>query len=301
MRNINLDQIRALVTMQECGSITAAAVQLHLSQPAVTKQISELEGRFRLKLIAKVGRRTLLTPAGLELVELGRHLLEEADLVSGAMRRHSEGWLGRVRIGMSMTMLTHFVPPILRQIRDDHPTIELAIKTALSAEIAAKVFANELDIGLVTLPVPDTSLTVTPIYSDGLMAVFPLHYAAPAVITPEYLSAQPLILGNKHSALRRMVAAWLAAADLEPPKPIMELDNIDGMKRVVGAGLGVSVVPSLSLNGLSASETSSQHFISRPLSPPISRTIGLIERADKQEDRAFSYVRDALMAARNVG
>jgi DNA-binding transcriptional LysR family regulator len=300
MRSINLDQIRALVTVQECGSITAAAVQLHLSQPAVTKQLSELEARFGLKVIAKVGRRTLLTPAGLELVELGRHLLEQADGISSAMRRHSEGWLGKVRIGMSMTMLTHFVPPILRQIRDDHPTIELVVKTALSAEIAAKVFANELDIGIVTLPVPDTSLTVVPYYSDDLMVVLPLHYDAPDVITPKYLASQPLILGSRSSALRRMIAVWFATDDLELPKPIMELDNIDGMKSIVGAGLGVSIVPSLSLGGQSVVDKPSPHFIVRPLDPPVSRTIGLIERADKQEDRAFSYVRDALMAARNV-
>jgi DNA-binding transcriptional LysR family regulator len=300
MRSINLDQIRALVTVQECGSITAAALQLHLSQPAVTKQLSELEARFGLKVIAKVGRRTLLTQAGVELVELGRHLLEEADGISSAMRRHSEGWLGKVRIGMSMTMLTHFVPPILRQIRDDHPTIELVVKTALSAEIAAKVFANELDIGMVTLPVPDTSLTVVPYFIDELMVVLPLHYDAPNVITPKYLASQPLILGNKSSALRRMIAVWLATEDLELPKPIMELDNIDGMKSVVGAGLGVSIVPSLSLGGNAVVDRASPHFLVRPLDPPVSRTIGLIERADKQEDRAFSYVRDALMAARNV-
>ncbi len=300
MRSINLDQIRALVTVQECGSITAAAVQLNLSQPAVTKQISELEARFGLKVMAKVGRRTLLTPAGLELVELGRHLLEEANSITAAMRRHSEGWLGKVRIGMSMTMLTHFVPPILRQIRDDHPTIELAIKTALSADIAAKVFANELDIGIVTLPVVDTSLNVMPFYRDELMVVLPLHHDAPDVITPKYLAAQPLILGNTTSALRRMVAVWLAAENLELPKPIMELDNIDGMKSVVGVGLGVSVVPSLSLSGKSAVDTLPTHFIVRPLEPRVARTIGLIARSDKQEDRAFSYVRDALMAARNI-
>jgi DNA-binding transcriptional LysR family regulator len=300
MRNINLDQIRALITVQECGSITAAAVQLHLSQPAVTKQISELEARFGLKVMAKVGRRTLLTPAGLELVELGRHLLDEADAVTAAMRRHSEGWLGRVRIGMSMTMLTHFVPPILRQIRDDHPTIELAIKTALSAEIAAKVFANELDIGIVTLPVLDTSLTVAPYFRDELQVILPLHHDAPEMITPRYLAAQPLILGNRSSALRKMVSSWLAAADLELPKPVMELDNIDGMKSVVGAGLGVSVVPSLSLSGMSATDHVPPHFIVRPLDPPIVRNIGLIERSDKQEDRAFSYVRDALIAARKI-
>jgi DNA-binding transcriptional LysR family regulator len=306
MRSINLDQIRALVTVQERGSITAAALHLHLSQPAVTKQLNELEARFGLKVIAKVGRRTLLTPAGLELVELGRHLLDNADGMTAAMRRHSEGWLGRVRIGMSMTMLTHFVPPILRQIRDDHPTIELAVKTALSAEIAAKVFANELDIGIVTLPVHDTSLTILPFFRDELLVVLPLHYEAPEVITPKYLAAQQLILGNKNSALRRMITGWLAAADLELPKPIMELDNIDGMKSVVGAGLGVSVVPSLSLGGMSAvlsvlSGKPSPHFKVRRLDPPVSRTIGLIERTDKHEDRAFSYVRDALVAARNLG
>ena len=300
MRNINLDQIRALVTVQQCGSITAAAVQLHLSQPAVTKQISELEARFRLKVMAKVGRRTLLTPAGIELVERGRHLLEEADAVTAAMRRHSEGWLGRVRIGMSMTMLTHFIPPILRRIRDDHPTIELAIKTALSSEIATKVFANELDIGIVTLPVLDTSLSVAPYYRDELWAVLPKHYDAPDVITPKYLAAQPLILGNQQSALRKLVAAWLAAADIELPRPIMELDNIDGMKSVVGAGLGVSVVPSLSLTGILTADKPSPDFIIRPLDPPSARTLGLIERADKYEDRAFAFVREALWAARNI-
>jgi DNA-binding transcriptional LysR family regulator len=222
------------------------------------------------------------------------------------MRRHAEGWLGRVRIGMSMTMLTHFIPPILRQIRDDHPTIELAVKTALSAEIATKVFANELDIGIVTLPVHDTSLTIVPYFRDELMVVLPRHYDAPPLITPKYLAAQPLILGNKSSALRRMVTGWLAAADLELPKPIMELDNIDGMKSVVGAGLGVSVVPSLSLSGISDVSAGSgvrpaSPFIVRRLDPPVSRTIGLIERTDKQEDRAFAYVRDALLAARKLG
>ena len=301
MRSINLDQIRALITVQECGSITGASVLLHLSQPAVTKQIRELEARFGLKVIAKIGRRTVLTPAGLELVELGRHMLEEADGVTAAMRRHSEGWLGRVRIGMSMTMLTHFVPPILRQIRDDHPTIELAIKTALSSDIAAKVFANELDIGIVTLPVADTRLSVSPFYRDELLAVLPLDYDVPDVITPRYLAVQPLILGNRRSALRTMVAAWMAEADLELPKPIMELDNIDGMKSVVGAGLGVSVVPSLSLTGSAATVATPPHFVVRPLDPPIVRNIGLVERADKSDDRAFNYVRDALLGARKIG
>ena len=295
MRNINLDQIRALVTVQECGSITAASVHLHLSQPAVTKQISELEGRFKLRLLAKVGRRTLLTPAGLELAELGRNLLEEADQVTGAMRRHSEGWLGRVRIGMSMTILTHFVPPVLRRIRDDHPTIELAIKTGLSAEIVAKVFANELDIGLVTLPVSHVSLTVTPLFNDSLMAIMPVGHAAADAVTPADLAAQPLILGNARSALRNMVDAWLVAADLAPPRPIMELDNVDGMKSVVGAGLGVSVVPSLSL-----ASGAGPHLKARPLDPPVSRTIALIERTDTLDGRAFVYVREALMSARTI-
>jgi DNA-binding transcriptional LysR family regulator len=299
MRNLNLDQVRTLVAVHESGNLTKAAALLHLSQPAVTKQINELEARFNVSLIAKVGRNTALTQAGLELVELGRQLLDETERVAAAMRRHSEGWLGRVRIGMSITMLTHFVPPILRQIHDEHPTIDLVIKTGLSADVTTRVFTNQLDLGLVTLPVNDTSLTITPYFHDQLMVILPPSYGhAPPAITPSYLAAQPLILGNQDSALRRMVTVWLAAANLPPPRPVMELDNIDGMKSLVGAGLGISVIPSLSLSADAPPHMHHTQLMVRPLTPPVVRAIGLIERSDRPADRAFTYVRSALLNAR---
>jgi DNA-binding transcriptional LysR family regulator len=99
MRGLNLDQLRAFVEVVERGSFTAAAKELNLTQPAVTHQVHELEQRFKVTLLERLGKRAYLTEAGEKLLEHARHLLEEDSRTSTAMRRFDDGWLGRVRVG----------------------------------------------------------------------------------------------------------------------------------------------------------------------------------------------------------
>ena len=77
MRSLNLDQLRAFVEVVERGSFTAAAKELNLSQPAITHQVHELESRFKVALVERLGKRAYLTPAGEKLIEHARHLLDE--------------------------------------------------------------------------------------------------------------------------------------------------------------------------------------------------------------------------------
>src|SRR5690349_11735190 len=105
MRSLNLDQLRAFVEVVERGSFTAAAKELNLSQPAITHQIHELEKRFKIELIERLGKRAYPTAAGEKLIEHARHLLEEDALTRASMRRFDDGWAGRVRIGTSATVL----------------------------------------------------------------------------------------------------------------------------------------------------------------------------------------------------
>src|SRR5437588_11669792 len=107
MRSLNLDQLRAFVELVERGSFTAAAKQLNLSQPAVTHQVHELERRFRVALVERIGKRAYLTQAGERLLEHARFLLEEDSRTQVAMGRFSDGGLGRVRVGTSMTVLMY--------------------------------------------------------------------------------------------------------------------------------------------------------------------------------------------------
>jgi DNA-binding transcriptional LysR family regulator len=243
MRGLNLDQLRALVELIERGSFTAAARELNLTQPAVTHQVQELERRFKVTLVERSGKHVYLTQAGEKLIEHARCLLEEEARTQLMMRRFSDGWLGRVRVGTSMTILMYLLPPILRQLKTDYPQLEINLKAGLTATTLQLLKANALDLGLCAIPVADPAFETVPLFKDELVAILPAELeGVPDKVTPAFLSQCPLILGNEESTLRRMVTNWLALAGL-PPKPLMEFDNVEAMKSIVAVGLVLRLSP----------------------------------------------------------
>jgi DNA-binding transcriptional LysR family regulator len=211
MRSLNLDQLRAFVEVVSRGSFTAAAKELNLSQPAITHQIHELEKRFDVPLVERLGKRAHLTQAGEKLLEHARQLLDEDARARSSMRRFSDGGVGRVRIGTSMTMLMYALPPILRKLKTSHPQMEFQIKAGLTAGTLKSLKANALDLGLCALPVDDPAFETVPLFEDDLVAIVPPSLGpVPKKVTPEFMADRPLILGNEESALHRTVIAWLA-------------------------------------------------------------------------------------------
>jgi len=169
MRSLNLDQLRAFVEVVERGSFTAAAKELNLTQPAVTHQVQELERRFQVSLVERFGKRAYLTQAGEKLIEHARTLLDEDSRAHVAMRRFGDGWLGRVRVGTSMTLLMYVLPPILRQLKTDHPQLEINLKTGLTTTTLQMLKINALDLGLCALPVEDPAFETVPLLNDEPM------------------------------------------------------------------------------------------------------------------------------------
>jgi len=236
MRSLNLDQLRAFVEVVERGSFTAAAKELNLTQPAVTHQVQELERRFQVALVERFGKRAYLTQAGEKLIEHARSLLDEDSRTEVTMRRFGDGWLGRVRVGTSMTVLMYVLPPILRQLKTDHPQLEINLKAGLTTTTLQMLKTNALDLGLCALPIEDPAFETVPLFNDELVAILPAALGqVPKKVTPAFLSQCPLILGSENSALRRTIADWLALAS-PPPRPLMEFDNVEAMKSVVAVG-----------------------------------------------------------------
>src|SRR5499433_3223945 len=266
MRSLNLDQLRAFVEVVERGSFTAAARELNLTQPAVTHQVQELERRFQVTLVERFGKRAYLTEAGEKLIEHARCLLEEEARTQLMMRRFSDGWLGRVRVGTSMTVLMYLLPPILRQLKTDHPQLEINLKAGLTTTTLEMLKTNALDLGLCALPIEDPAFETVPLCKDELVAIVPAALGhVPKTVTPAFLSRCPLILGSENSALRRAITDWLASAG-PPPKPLMEFDNVEAMKSVVAVGLGASIVPRLALG---AGHIPAANMFVRPLNPRV--------------------------------
>jgi DNA-binding transcriptional LysR family regulator len=295
MRGLNLDQLRAFVEVVGRGSFTAAAKELNLTQPAVTHQVHELEQRFKVTLLERLGKRAYLTEAGEKLLEHARHLLEEDSRTSVAMRRFDDGWLGRVRVGTSMTVLMYLLPPILRKLKTDHPRLEINLKAGLTAATLQMLKTNALDLGLCALPIEDPAFETIPLFKDDLVAILPADLGhIPKKVTPEFLSRCPLILGNEESALRRTVSNWLALAG-PPPKPVMEFDNVEGIKSLVEVGLGASIVPSLCLG---AGHVATANTLVLPLNPRVSRQVGLVQMRGKRGTDGVKLVAAALSTLR---
>jgi DNA-binding transcriptional LysR family regulator len=298
MRSLNLDQLRAFVEVVERGSFTAAARELNLTQPAVTHQVQELERRFQVALVERFGKRAYLTQAGEKLIEHARNLLDEDSRTQVAMRRFGDGWLGRVRVGTSMTVLMYVLPAILRQLKTDHPQLEINLKAGLTTTTLQMLKTNALDLGLCALPIEDPAFETVPLFNDELVAILPAALGqVPKRVTPAFLSQCPLILGSENSALRRTITDWLALAG-PPSRPLMEFDNVEAIKSVVAVGLGASIVPSLSLGG---GHVAMANTLVRPLNPRASRRVGLVRLRGKRGTDGMELVSAALLALRRQG
>ena len=292
MRSLNLDQLRALETVAELASFTGAARRLNLSQSAVSVQIRELEDRCGVRLIERLGKKAYATAAGREVIERARRISRETDAITASMRRFREGWIGRVHMGAALTALMYLLPPVLKKLRTDHPGIDLFISNAPTTSMVDSVLQNEMDIGLVTLPVAESRLIVTPLHLESMVAILPASTPdIPEEVTPEYAAEQFLVL--EFGAVSTLIKDWLSVQTLAP-QSAMIVSAIEAVKVVVSAGIGMSIVPAMSV------VQRNDDIVVRPLNPPLTRTLALIQHRNKPDDLALQIVRETLMELVNI-
>jgi DNA-binding transcriptional LysR family regulator len=291
MRNLNLDQLKALEIVSETGSFTTAAVRLNLSQSAVSLQIKELEQRFGVRLIDRLGKKAFATPAGQEVIEHARRIAQQSDAISAAMSRYREGKLGRIRLAAGQDMLAYRIPQVLRHLHDIHPSLELVVRPSITGEMAKMLMRNRIDIAILALPFNDPKLKILPFRQDPISAVFPPGAKGiPQEITPREFARHDYMLDGL-SVMDRQTREWLRFGGIEP-KPAMEISNSEAIRNIVAAGIGASVLPPEVIAAVARGE----ELIVRPLKPPIVRTSALAWRRDKPEDRAFQIVREAFLS-----
>jgi DNA-binding transcriptional LysR family regulator len=290
MRGLNLDQLRTLLEVLDLGSFSAAARRLNLTQPAVSLQIRELERRFGVRLIERMGKQAHATAPGRELVEAAQRIFRDCDLAEAAMRRFREGWIGRVHIGTTNTAMTYALPPILRRLRLDYPGIDLLVTNMPTRDSVEHIIQNKIDLALVTLPVEEKKLRITPLRREMLVAILPAGTRdVPDEITPDYVARQPLLIEYARGAVHALVMRWLTG-HMPLPRAAMHLGTIEALKTAVESNLGMSIVPDVAV------ARHSPDIIVRPLRPAVPCTLALIEHRNKPNEPALEIVRTALLA-----
>jgi len=281
--------VRTFQEIVRQASFSRAAEALHLSQPAVSHHIRHLEHAVGAPLLERVGRRAYPTAAGDVLLAHAGRAFAELEAARQAIHRLRGVVAGRVRLGTGATASIYLLPDALRRLRERHPELDLAVVTGNSADLAAAVAASELDVAVLTLPVSGRQLVSTPFCVDTQVAIAAPRHAWPRrALRPDDLADAPLILYERGGTVRRVIDEWFRKSRVRP-RVAMELGNAEAIKRLVAAGLGVSIVSAVSVRG----ETRAGTLVARPLAPPLRRRLAVVRRRDKSASPAL----DAVLAA----
>lgn len=295
MRGLNPDHLQALADVVDTGSFSAAAERRGLSQPAVSLQVRQLERRFGVRLVERVGRRVRPTAAGESLLIHIRGIDEAVSRAAEAMAEHRRETIGRVRLGTGATACIYLLPRILGELRRRFPALEIVVATGNTPQILKQVEDNLLDVALVTLPARGAMFDVTPVMPDEQVAVFAAGSRPPQIVTPEVLAGRPLVLYEPGGNARQVFDDWFSRSG-RPLKPVMELGSVEAIKELVAAGLGCAVLPRLAVTGRGASD----RLVVRSLEPRLYRTLGVVLRRDKPLPRGLRAVVQALSLAGGV-
>lgn len=294
MRELNLDQLRTLVTIADLGTFSAAAQALHLAQPTVSLHVSELEARLGTTLVVRGSRRVQPTVIGGVLIERARRLLREAEETLSTVQCHVEGQIGRVRLGTSTGVIVNLLPGVLKKLEHSFPGIDVEVSILGSAETMARLRQGTLDIGLVATPMPKSKdIVVTRWRSDPMMAFLPSGWEAPRTLKPSWLAGKALIFNDATTQMYRLTMEWFAAAG-ENPRARIELNYTEAMKSLVSAGYGAAILPLEQPLEAELARHAGIRIV--PLAPVLRRHLGVAHRPVAGLDRATLNVLETIRA-----
>jgi DNA-binding transcriptional LysR family regulator len=271
-----LEQLRHFYTVAETGSFTEASRKLLLTQPAVSNQIRKLEEDIGQKLFERQGRRVQLTRAGEILYAHTRKIFQQLREAEGILEDLKSLETGSLSLGTVDVVSIYVLPQIFREFHEKYPRVEISIQVDNSTNISRGVLEGEFDLGFVTLPVEENNLNWIPIYQDQMRVIAPAGHPLTnkKTVSLADLEQTTLIIYKKGSVTRKIIEG-VFEKDGRTLMPDMEIDRPEAMKRLVEAGLGVSILPEMSV----IKELEEGTLVSLPIGKvSFERHLGLIYR-----------------------
>jgi DNA-binding transcriptional LysR family regulator len=292
---MELRHLRYFVAVAEEGHITRAAERLGLQQPPLSQQIKALETELDSRLFVRKPRGVELTQAGQALLVEARAILSRVEQAAAATRRAARGEQGRIAVGFTSSVPFHpFMPRVIRGFRESAPLISLILEEGGTTELVDALRQERLDAAFIRSPVADPQdIVVRPLLEEGMVAALPADHALArkdAPIALPALAGEPFILYRRPSG-PGLYDAILAACHRAgfSPRIGQEAPRMLSTLNLVGAGLGVSIVPEsmrrLHMDGVVFSRLKDRPPLKAPLhfahrreekSPVVQRFIDLV-------------------------
>lgn len=290
--NVSLRQLRVFQAVAEFGNFTKAGTHVGLTQPAVSRCVTELEQQLDLKLLDRTTREVSLTAPGRALAIQLERVLDDLDAVLQDVRGMATQRQGRVRVASSPTLSAYLLPGCIARCHAEHPGLDVVLLDRMQHHALASVLAGEVDFGVVIDPGRLDGLHAEPIMSEPFCFVCPTSHPLArrrAAVRWSDLSGERLVLLDQASGSRRLIDEALLTHHVQA-QVAQEVGHVTTIFRMLAAGLGVSIVPTLALppEGLDG-------LAMRPLTPRVERHVMLVRRARRVltpvADTAWQLVR----------
>lgn len=242
-------QVEAFLEIVRQRNLSRAAAALHVTQPALTARLQQLERELRTPLFERRHRGMRLTEAGRAFLPYAERALDALDAGRALVGEHARGTRGQLTIGTAPAVGAYVLPGLLARYVDRFPDIRLVVRSGHSEEIADLVANGELDIGLIR-DLHHAGIEARVLYEDELLLVVPPSHEFVHLgrIPVERLADVPLVLFDRASSYYDLTHAIFRAAGVSP-RSVIELDNIESAKQVVRQGLGVALLPVTAIAG----------------------------------------------------
>jgi DNA-binding transcriptional LysR family regulator len=278
---MHLETWQTFLSVVKLGSLSRAAEVHRVTQSAVSQQLRALEQRYGRRLLERAPRTVArATEAGQLLYrELEPLLASFADLEQ-RVRARSDVIAGNVRVATVYSVGLHTLPPALKIFLQKHPEVQVRLEYRRTDQIYAACTSGELDFGIVALPARRAQLLITPLGEDELVLVLPPEHALARQrkVSLSALEQLPFVAFDRDIPTRRWVDKALRQQHVNV-RYVMDLDNIETIKRSVEAGLGLSILPAPAL----VNEVRGGTLVTRPLKEgPLRRPIGAIRRRGRE-------------------
>ncbi len=245
--HIPFTSLRAFAAVAQQGSFTLAAQALHLTQPAISKSVRELEQLLETVLLERRPRQVRLTEAGAALLEHARAIfaLEQAALEDLRARRGLQK--GRLALGASTTIAAYWLPTYLARFAARHPGIALSLSSGNTARIAQQVLDGQVEVALVEGIVQEAGLACLPWHDEPLTLIAPPGLE----VDTENLPGQVWVMREQGSGTAQVVEDFLRRQGWPAVRRITVGSNT-AIVRMVQSGAGVALVPRIMVESLSA-------------------------------------------------
>ena len=294
MTGLSMKHLRYFDSLAKLRHFGRAAEACSISQPALSVQIREMEELIGAPLVERGGRQIRLTSLGGEFAEKVRSILRSVDELQDIARAAHGPFIGQLRVGVIPTIAPYLLPEIIKSLTEHYPGLDPRPREAITQKLIEGLLEARLDVAIVALPISEPALEEVPLFDEEFVLIRPPEDADKPVPSADRLREMRLLLLEEGHCFREQALSFCNIAAV-PPRELMEGSSLSTLVRMVGAGIGVTLIPQMAayIETLSAKVCMSRFSEPRP-----SRTIGIAWRKTNPLSAQFTHIAEIV---REVG